>query len=52
MKALRYIMWNDNSKEFKARISRMLKLGYKIELVPYEKEYQQNQIIGNNEKIN
>jgi hypothetical protein len=50
MKSLRYIMWNDSSREFADSISRMLKLGYKLEIIAYQREYQQNQKIGNTQK--
>jgi hypothetical protein len=46
MKSLRYIMWNDNSGEFADTIRRMLKLGYKLEVVPFQKDYQQSQKLG------
>jgi len=46
MTNLRYIMWNDNSREFAESIRRMLKLGYKLEIIPFKKDYQQSQKIG------
>jgi hypothetical protein len=45
-------MWNDNSSDFAESIKRMLKLGYKLEVRAIQKEFQQSQILGSNEKVN
>ncbi len=42
-----YEMYNDRSAEFMGVIKRMIRLGYKIKIVPVEKDHQQSQMIGN-----
>ena len=44
-------MWNDGSRDFKAVIRRMLRLGYKIKIIPIERDFQQNQYIGTKSQI-
>ena len=41
-----YEMWNDGSREFAERIRRMIRLGYKISIIPFQKDYQASQVIG------
>jgi len=41
-----YEMWNDGSKEFKESIRRMIRLGYRFDIIHIEKEHQQNQYTG------
>ncbi len=50
-KSIYHEMWNDNSQEFLAVIKRMRKLGYRVIVANIEKEYQQNQFIGTEQKV-
>ena len=49
--SLYHEMWNDGSRDFKAVIRRMLRLGYKIKIIPIEHDFQQNQYLGNKSLI-
>lgn len=46
-----YVMVDDKSKLFRHSIARMKELGYKVETVPIEKDYQQSQFLGSQTKM-
>jgi hypothetical protein len=41
-----YEMWNDGSSEFAKVVKRMLRLGYKVSVIPIERDHQQSQLLG------